>query len=75
MLRKQPAVIQEKFYERFKLFVKDQHNPLLANHILSGEWAGFRSINVTGDIRAVFEEVDKNQIEFIDIGSHSKLYS
>lgn len=75
MLRKQSAVIQEKFYERLVLFAKDQHNQLLANHSLSGEWAGCRSINITGDIRAVFEEVDKKRIEFIAIGSHSELYS
>ncbi len=75
MLRKQSAVIQEKFYERLALFVKDQHNSLLANHPLNGEWVGYRSINITGDIRAIFEEIDKKHFEFVDIGSHSELYS
>ncbi len=75
MLRKQSVVIQEKFYTRLALFVKDQRDPVLANHALNGEWAGYRSINITGDIRAVFEEIDKRHVEFIDIGSHSELYS
>lgn len=75
MLRKQPVAIQEKFYERLTLFVKDKSNPLLSNHALSGEWAGCRSINITGDMRAVFEELDNECFEFIDIGSHSELYS
>lgn len=75
MLRKQSVVIQEKFYERIALFVRDQHNPLLGNHALSGAWAGYRSINITGDIRAVFEEINKKHVEFVDIGSHSELYS
>lgn len=75
MLRKQPVVIQEKFHKRLVLFAKDQHHPLLGNHALGGEWIGCRSINVTGDIRAVFEELKGNRFEFIDIGSHSELYS
>lgn len=75
MLRKQPAVIQEKFYERLMLFVKDRYDPLLSNHTLNGEWIGCRSINITGDIRVVFEEIGDNCFEFVDIGSHSELYS
>ncbi|MBI5078256.1 MAG: type II toxin-antitoxin system mRNA interferase toxin, RelE/StbE family [Candidatus Yonathbacteria bacterium] len=75
MLRKQSKVIQEKFYERLALFIKNPHYPLLNNHALGGEWDGCRSINVTGDIRAVFEEIDDKHVEFADIGSHSELYS
>ena len=75
MFYKQPAVIQEKFYERLALFVKDKYSPLLSNHALNGEWIGCRSFNVTGNVRAVFEELDSECIEFIDIGSHSELYS
>ena len=75
MLRKQPAVIQEKFYERLAVFVKDPHYLLLNNHALGGDWIGCRSINVTGDIRAVFEEIGGEYVEFVDIGSHSELYS
>lgn len=73
--RKHPAVIQERFYEKIALLLKNQHNPLLANHALHGAWAGCRSINITGDIRAIFEEVDKKHIDFVEIGSHSELYS
>ena len=75
MFRKQSASIQEKFHERIILFLKNKHNPLLSNHALNGEWAGCRSINVTGDIRAVYEEIDKKHVEFVDIGNHSELYS
>ena len=75
MFRKQSEVIKEKFYERLTLFIKDPHYSLLNNHALGGKWVGCRSINVTGDIRAVFEEIDSEHIEFVDIGSHSELYS
>ncbi len=75
MLKKQPLAIQEKFYSRLALFVENVHLPLLGNHALNGKWDGCRSINITGDIRAVFEEIDSEHVEFVDIGSHSELYS
>jgi len=54
MLRKQPHVIQEKFYDRLSLFVDDVNNPLLFKHSLSGEWIGYSGINITGDVRASY---------------------
>lgn len=75
MFKKLPAGLQDKFEERLFLFTQDTHHPLLHNHTLDGEWLGCRSINVTGDLRAVFEEVASNHFEFVAIGSHSELYS
>lgn len=43
------------------------------NHKLQGYYEGCRSINVTGDYRAIFvEEVDS--IKFLRIGTHVELY-
>lgn len=75
MFKKQSVTLQNKFVDRLELFVKNPHHSLLGNHALHGEWAGCRSINITGDMRAVYEEIDKKHIEFVDIGSHSELYS
>ena len=75
MFKKHPLWIQNKFEERVLLFTRNMYHPLLDNHALHGEWMGYRSINITGDIRAVFEEVSTDHIEFIAIGSHSELYS
>ena len=72
---KQSSQIKDKFIERQGLFVTNLFHPLLNNHRLSGEYAGCRSINITGDIRAVFEELSENHVEFVAIGSHSELYS
>jgi len=45
----------------------------LNNHSLSGEWRGYRSIDITGDIRAVYRI--ENEINlFVAIGSHNQLY-
>lgn len=75
MFKKKPAWLQKKFEERLTLFIRDTYHPLLNNHSLDGEWAGCRSINITGDTRAVFEIISSKHVEFVAIGSHSELYS
>ena len=72
---KQNIKIKNKFIERQNLLISDSFDFFLNNHSLSGEFVGYRSINITGDIRAIFEETGDDSIEFIAIGSHSELYS
>jgi addiction module RelE/StbE family toxin len=72
------ARLPKKQKEQFKLrlveFVQDPYNPVLNNHGLKGKFQGYRSINVSGDLRAVFIPHNDNHAEFVDIGSHSQLY-
>lgn len=75
MFKKLPVRLQIQFEERLSLFAHNPYHPLLHNHSLSGEWAGCRSINITGDLRVVYEEFYDDRIELIAIGSHSELYS
>ncbi len=75
MFKKLSTRHQDKFEERLCLFIKNTHHPLLNNHALTGEWIGYKSINITGDLRAVYEEITNMHFEFIAIGSHSELYS
>lgn len=49
-----PKKICEKFKERRNLFKEDRFNSILNNHALSGVWLGCRSIDITGDYRAIF---------------------
>lgn len=72
--QKLPMKTQVQFTERLKLFVADQNNPLLKVHSLMGDFRGCSSINVTGDIRAVFKIQSSQVALFIAIGSHSELY-
>lgn len=75
-LHKCPNGIIAAFQERLKIFIEDRHHPLLNNHALTGEWRGYRSMNVTGDWRAVWQERDGGQVAyFVAIGTHSQLYS
>jgi len=68
-----PIAIQGKFRERLARFLKDRHDTLLNNHPIGKAFPGCRSINVTGDYRAVFKE-DGDTAIFITIGTHSDLY-
>lgn len=61
-----------KFKERRNLFLQDQFNPILNNHALSGKYRGYRSINVTGDLRVVYKREGEDVI-FVKIDSHSNL--
>ena len=71
---KLPLKIQDKFGERLDMFLQNQFHPLLDNHSLTGEYEGCRSINITGNIRAIFYVKTESGIVFINIGSHPELY-
>jgi len=71
---KLPLKIQDKFGERLDMFLQNQFHPLLDNHSLTGEYEGCRSINITGNIRAIFYLKTESGIVFINIGSHPELY-
>lgn len=75
MFKKLPVRLQDHFEERLIFFVENPYHPLLHNHSLHSPWIGCRSINITGDLRAVYEEISEDYVEFIAIGSHSELYS
>ncbi len=63
-----------KLTERLKLFGQNEFDPILNNHSLRGKYLGCRSINITGDLRAVYKSLGENII-FVTIDSHSNLYS
>jgi addiction module RelE/StbE family toxin len=74
--KKCPDKIKTNFKTRLAIFINDQYHSLLNNHPLSGELKKYRSINISGDWRAIFEELNGGQIAyFVAIGTHSQLYS
>jgi len=71
--KKIPVKIQEQFYERLDLFFQDKFDKTLNNHSVDKAFPNCKSINITGDYRAIF--TDQNDlIIFITIGTHSELY-
>ena len=71
--KKLPEKIQLRFKERVSIFSQDEFNPVLNNHALKGKYLGYRSINISGDLRAIYKK-EANLIIFVRIDSHSNLY-
>lgn len=71
---KLPVKLQVKFKTRQQLLLKNPASPQLRLHPLSGKYKGYHSINVTGDIRALFQYEGDSIIFFGYIGTHSQLY-
>lgn len=63
-----------KFEQRKQIFELDEFSPILNNHALAGKYHGYRSVNVTGDLRAVFYRKSKSVVIFIAIDNYSNLY-
>ncbi len=63
------------FKKRMMLFQEDEFHILLKNHKLEGGYSNYRSINVTGDLRAIYKVMSDDIRIFYYIGSHSELYS
>lgn len=72
--KKTPYKIQQAFDKRFKIFVKNPFNPILNNHSLKGIFKGHRSINVTGDWKALYLQPSKDIVIFEALGTHNQLY-
>ena len=71
---KLPQTVKRQFVERRKLFEMEPYHPLLHNHALGGKYSYFRSFNVNGYFRAIFEQIGAETVHLIDIGAHSQLY-
>ena len=63
-----------KVKERNSLFTNNPYDPVLNNHALQGTYVGYRSINVTGDLRIIYKYIDTKNVMFVDIDNHSNLY-
>ncbi|MEK7116857.1 MAG: type II toxin-antitoxin system mRNA interferase toxin, RelE/StbE family [Patescibacteria group bacterium] len=74
MYAKVSKKIKIAFNNRLDLFLIDRRHPLLDDHALSGKYLGYRSINITGNFRAIYTEVSKNIFRFVAIGTHPQLY-
>ena len=66
--------LRNKVDARIALFIQDRFNPVLENHALTGEYKDLRSINITGDYRALYETLGPNSVRFVRLGTHPELY-
>lgn len=76
-LKKQDVRIRKSFKIAINLFSKDPNYLGFNNHSLGKEWEGFRSIDVTSDLRAVYQEIselDETFAYFVELDTHEQLY-
>jgi addiction module RelE/StbE family toxin len=72
--KKLPLKLQLQFDDRLQLFLADPTAPQLRVHPLRGNYAGYWSMNVSGDLRALYIKRGDEIIIFALIGTHSELY-
>ncbi len=65
--------VREKLLGRIELFGDNPLHHDLNNHSLKGKYKKYRSINVTGDYRALYLTQD-DLVIFDFVGTHSQLY-
>ena len=66
---------KDQVLEKINLFQNDSNNSVLNNHCLSGKLNNFRSININGNLRAIFVYYSKEDLAvFYFLGTHSELY-
>lgn len=76
-LKKLGVRIRKSLREKILTFSKNPQDSQLDNHELRGEYAGHRSIDITGNYRAIYREVqigDETVAYFVTIGTHEELY-
>lgn len=76
-LKKLDVRVLNRFRERILLFSKKPNDPELNNHALKREYQGLRSIDITNDYRAVYEEIimgEDTVAYFSLLGTHKELY-
>ena len=65
---------KERFYDRLHIFEQDPYARGLRNHALKGKYVGYRSIDIAGDLRALYYIDGEKIVIFAFIGGHSQLY-
>lgn len=64
---------RKRLQERIRIFVDNPLHPLLRNHALKGKHKAYRSIDIAGDIRALYLQ-QEDEVIFDTLGTHSQLY-
>lgn len=69
--------IRNRVDQQLQKFETNPNELGLRNHQLHGEWAGYKSIDITEDYRAIYKDVHEEKetnAYFIDLGTHKELY-
>lgn len=78
VLKKLDVRIRKSFREKIAIFAKNPLDPELNNHKLQKPYEGLRSIDITNNYRAVYEEmiVEEETVAYFSLlGTHEELYN
>ena len=65
--------IRHEVDKKLRIFAQNPMDVALRNHALRDEFTGSRSIDITADWRAIYEE-DVHFAYFTTLGTHAQLY-
>lgn len=65
--------LRQRVDDRILLWIGEPLNAQLRDHQLKGKYKQYRSIDITGDIRALYLQKDGEAV-FDALGTHSQLY-
>ncbi|MEI9914401.1 MAG: type II toxin-antitoxin system mRNA interferase toxin, RelE/StbE family [Candidatus Saccharibacteria bacterium] len=65
--------LRKRLQARIVVFTVNPLDPILRNHSLKGKYKEYRSIDITGDVRALYLQKQEEAI-FDAVGTHSQLY-
>ena len=68
---RQPRIIRLQFDARLRIWDVNPNDPILNTYRLKGKLRKYYSINVSGDVRALYEVIDGTVYIFDLIGTHS----
>ncbi|HVF69287.1 MAG TPA: type II toxin-antitoxin system mRNA interferase toxin, RelE/StbE family [Xanthomonadales bacterium] len=77
LLKKVNIRIRKSLRQKIEIFLKNPDEPSLNNHALRDKYEGYKSIDITADWRAIYEEFGENGeliAYFVDLGTHKELY-
>jgi len=66
--------LEELFWSKLTIFLKNPFDKRLRTHKLSGKLKDLWGFSVRYDIRVVFYFEDRNKCVFVDIGTHNDVY-
>ncbi len=72
--KKLKPIQKQRFNQRLVLFKQNPYAKELRNHALRGRYVGYRSIDVQGNLRALYYVAGDRIVVFAIIGTHSQLY-
>ena len=73
-LLKESPELEEEIERCIRWFSKNPNDTRLANHALRKRMQNRWAFSITGDLRIVYRWIGKNEVRFLAIGGHKKVY-